>query len=108
MLSPALFQEQVSHKHCGVETHGSQKWDPQPPEDEFLIPGRGDRTFINPFLLRDELSSAIMAILECTQMWESGMKTFFQITTPQNQEENPDTHETKVLLLGPPGKQESA
>ena len=38
---------------------------------------------------------------------ESAMRNFFQITTPKNQEENPESHETKVLFLGTPGKQES-
>ena len=36
------------------------------------------------------------------------MRTLLQITDPQNQEENPDPHEPNVLLLGTPGKQESA
>ena len=79
-------------KHCGVETHGSRKWDPPPPEEEFFIPGRGDNILINPFLLRAELSSDIVAILKCTKRTESGMRIFFQITDPQNQEENSDPH----------------
>ena len=34
-------------KHCGVETHGSQKWSPLDPEEALLIPGGGDIIFIN-------------------------------------------------------------
>ena len=30
-------------KQYGVEIHGSRKWDPLPPEEEFFIPGRGGR-----------------------------------------------------------------
>ena len=91
-----------------VETRGSQKWDPPPPKEAFLIPGRAYRIFINPFLLRVELFSDIMAILEYTKIWKSGMRIFFQINAPQNQEENPDPHEPNILLLGTPGKQEYA
>ena len=91
-----------------VETHGSWKWDPPPPEEVFLISGRGDSIFINPFLLRSELSFDIVAILECTKSTESRMRTLFQIIAPQNQEENPDPHEPKVLLLGTSRKQESS
>ena len=35
------------------------------------------------------------------------MRTFFQITSLQNQEENLDPHELKVLFLGTPVKQDS-
>ena len=62
----------------------------------------------NPFLLREELSSGIVAALECTNRVEYGMRTFFQITAPQNQEENFDPHEPKVLFLGTPVKQDSS
>ena len=64
-----------------------------------FILGRGDSIFINPFLLRAELSPDIVAISECTKRTESGMRTFFHITSPQNQEEKSDTHEPKVLFL---------
>ena len=94
----------VMLNHRGVETHGSWKWEPPLPKEIFFIPGRGDSIFINTFLLRSELLSDIVAILECTKRTESGMRTFFQIIDPQNQEENPYPHETKVLLLGTPGK----
>ena len=40
-----------------METHGSRKWDPPPPEEAFLIPGKGDSIFINPFFLWSEISS---------------------------------------------------
>ena len=86
---------------------GVESGTPPPPEEAFLIPGRGDRIFMNPFLLGYELLSEIVAILECTKRTESGMLNFFQITAPQNQEENLDSNEPKVLLLGTPGKQES-
>ena len=36
------------------------------------------------------------------------MRTFYYITAPQNQQENSDPHETKVLFLGTTVKQESA
>ena len=36
------------------------------------------------------------------------MRTFFQITAPQNQEENLVPHKSKVLFLGTTGKQDSA
>ena len=36
------------------------------------------------------------------------MRTFFQITAPQNQEENLGPHKSKVLFLGTTGKQDSA
>ena len=49
-----------------------------------------------------------MAILECTKRVEYGMRTIFQITASQNQEDNPDPHEPKVLFLGTPVKKESA
>ena len=98
----------VTLKHYGVEIHGSRKWDLPPHEEEFLIPGRGDSIYINPFLLMSELLSDIVAILECTKRTESGMRTFSQTTSPQNQEENPDPHEPKVLFLGTSGKKESA
>ena len=90
-----------------METHGSQKWDSPPPEEEFFILVRGDSIFINQFCLRSELLSDIVAILECTKRTESGMRNFFQITAPQYQEENPYPNKPKVLLLGTPGKQES-
>ena len=44
--------EGLTLKQCGVETHESQKWDPPPTEEAFLIPGRGDIFFINPFWLK--------------------------------------------------------
>ena len=75
---------------------------PPPPEEALLIPVRGDSIFINQFLFRAELFSDIVAILECTKRTESWMRTFFQIT--QNQENNPDPHEPKVLLLVTIGK----
>ena len=100
--------EALTLKHCGVDTNGSLKWDPPPPEEEFFIPGRGDRNFINPFLLRAELSPDIVANLECTKSTESGMRNFFQITTTQNQEEKSDPHEPKALFLGTPAKQDSS
>ena len=59
-------------------------------------------------MLRSELSSDIVAILEFTKRAESGIQEFFQITANQNQEEKTDPHEPKVLLLGTPGKYESA
>ena len=72
-VKPRLVSgEGVTLKLCGVETHGSRKWDPPPPEEAFLIPGRGDSIFVNPFVLRSELSYDIMAILECTKRTESG------------------------------------
>ena len=55
---------------------------PPLPEEAFLIPGRRDRIFINPFLLGAELLSDIVAILECTKRKESGMRTFSQIRPP--------------------------
>ena len=39
-------------KHCGVERHGSRKWDTPLPKEVVLIPGREDSIFINPFLIR--------------------------------------------------------
>ena len=57
------FRRRFNIKKCGLETYGSQKWDPPPPKEAFLIQGRGDRTFLNQFLLRDELLSDIVAIL---------------------------------------------
>ena len=49
-VKPRLVSgEGVTLKHCGLETHGSWKWDTPPPEEAFLIPGRGDRIFINLF-----------------------------------------------------------
>ena len=65
-----------------------------------------DIVFINPFLLRAELSPDVVAILECTERTESGMRAFFQITDPQNQEDNFDPHEPQVLFLVTPGKQD--
>ena len=107
-IKPRLISGEVlTSKHCGVETHGSRKWDPPPPEEEFLIAGRGDIIFIYPFLLGSELSSDIVAILESTKRMESWMRTFLQINSPQNQEENPDPHEPKVLFFCVSGKQES-
>ena len=41
-----------------------------------FIPGGGDIIFINPFLLRQELSPNIVAILECTKRMEYGMQSF--------------------------------
>ena len=38
------------------------------------------------------------------RIWD---KDLLQITSPQNQEENPDPHKPKVLLLGAPGNHES-
>ena len=79
-VKPLLISREVlTLKHCGLETHRSRKWDPPPPEEAFLIPGRGDSIFINPFLLRSELTSDTVAILECTKRTESGMRNFFQI-----------------------------
>ena len=74
----------VMSKNCGVETHRGWKWEPPPPDKAFLIPGRGDSIFINPFLFRSKLSSNIFAILECTNSTEFGMRTFFHITDPQH------------------------
>ena len=39
------------------------------------------------------------------RIWDEDL---FQITSPQNQEENPDPHKPKVLFLSTPGKQESS
>ena len=36
------------------------------------------------------------------------MRNFFRITVPQNQEENLDSHESRVIFLVTPVKQESA
>ena len=70
--------------HCGVETHRTRKWDPPAPEEEFFIPGGGDRIFINPFIFKAELLLDIVAILECTKSTESGMKDFSQINCPRS------------------------
>ena len=49
-VNPRLISgEGLILKHCGVETHRSWNWYSPPPEEEFLIPGRGDIIFINPF-----------------------------------------------------------
>ena len=108
ITSRLISGEGSTLKQCGVETHGSRKWYLPSTEESFLIPWRGGSIFINLFLLRAELSSDIMAILECTKKTESGLRTFFQITAPKNQEDNPDPHEANVLFLVTPGKQESA
>ena len=82
-VNPHLIPgEGLTSKHYGLETHGIRKWDTTPPGEEFFIPGRGDRIFINPFLLRAELLSDIVAILECTKRTESGMQNFLHITAP--------------------------
>ena len=108
-INPCLISgEGLTLKHCGVETCGSRKWDPPLLEDTFLIPVRGNIIFINKFLLRAESLSDIVAILEYTKRTESRMRTFYYITAPQNQQENSDPHETKVLFLGTTVKQESA
>ena len=108
-VKPRLVSgEGVTLKHCRVEMYEIWKWDPPPTEEAFLIPGRGDIIIINSFLLRSELSSDIVAILECTKRTESEMQTFFQITDPPNKEENLDPHEPKVLFFGTPEKQESS
>ena len=65
-------------KQCGVKTYGSWKWNPPLTEEAFLITVRGDSIFINPFFLRSELLSDVVAILECTKRTESGMGTFFR------------------------------
>ena len=43
---------------------GVRSGTPPPPEGEIFIPLRGYRIFINPFLLRAELLSDIVDILE--------------------------------------------
>ena len=63
---------------------------------------------INPFWIGSELLFDIVAILEYTKRTESGMQTFSQITTTQNQEEKPDPHEPKVILLNKPYKNNSS
>ena len=50
----------------------------------FFIPGSGDSIFVNPCLLRSELLSDVVAILECTKRTESGRQTFLQITETKN------------------------
>ena len=38
VLSPPSFKGGgLTLKHCGVETHGSSKWYPPPPEEAFLF-----------------------------------------------------------------------
>ena len=49
--------------HCGLETHKIKKWDPPTLAEVFLIPESGDSIFINPFLLKIELSSDIVSDL---------------------------------------------
>ena len=89
-VKPRLISgEGLTLKHCVVETHGSRKWEPPPHEETSLIPGRGDSIFINQFLLRDELSSDIMTILECTNRTESGMRTLFSYDRPQKSGREP-------------------
>ena len=108
-VNPHLITVEVlTLKHCAVETHGSQKWDPPPHLlRKNFYSRRGDSIFRNSFLLRVDLSPEIVAILECTKRTESGIQTFLQITAPQNQEDILDPHELKVLLLGTLGKQDS-
>ena len=86
-------------KHCGVETHGSRKWDPPPHKGEYFIPERGDSIFINPSL-KDRtiaLYHGYFRIYQEKEIWDT---EFFQIIVPQNQGNKLDPHETKVVFLG--------
>ena len=65
----------------------------------FFIPGRGDRIFINPFLLKTEVPSDIVSNLECNKKTEYGMRTFFIINAPQKQDINLDPRDPNVLFL---------
>ena len=67
-------------KHCGVETHGIQKWDPPTPEEALFISGMKKSIFINPFLLKEKELPDIVDILEYTKRTVYGMRKFFQIT----------------------------
>ena len=83
-VKPRLISEEcLTLKQCGVETYGSRKWYPPPTEKVFFIPGRGYSIFINKLLLRSELFSNIVAILECTKRTESETRNFSQITAPK-------------------------
>ena len=66
-VKPCLVSgEGLTVENCWMGKHVIRKRNPPPPEEAFLIPGRGDKIFINLFLLSEELLPAIVAILECT------------------------------------------
>ena len=66
-VNPCLISgEGLILKYCGMETHGSRKWDP-PLLRKRLYSMKRDIIFMNPFFFRAELSSDIVANLECTK-----------------------------------------